>query len=918
MSESKVLKLRPGLLLAWLLPIIACLLQWSLRDQLQALPWFFFFLPVLLAPWVGGVWGGIGATVFAILLGWYFILPPQFSLALADPIDTIRLVLFAAFAFGYNWLLQQFATSRSQRRRAEVALRASEERLRYALDAANAGWWDVNLAAGTQFVNERWYAQLGIAPGEMPVAVEVWQQAVHPDDRERVQATRSAYLAGASASYAAEYRVVTPAGEIRWNRSAGKIVERSADGRPTRMVGTTTDITDRKRAEEALRQSEARFARFFASSPIPLAVLRLPDSVIIDVNAAFVREFGYARADLLGRPEHELGLLPENVRWAAVETMQEQGQIESMELPVTCRSGAVKECLVAVELLRLAGASLLLVSAVDISERKRLEAALRASETRLEIALQAANEGWWDVNWATGETHVDGILVAQFGYAPGEIEFTHADWLAALHPDDAPHVLQMLNDYRLGRSTANHVEHRVFARSGEVRWHLTTGKLVEWDASGIGTRIVGTITDITERKLAEQRLRDSEERFRLVVENSPSPIAVWDETATIQYLSPTIPGLVGVTQEQIREYAGQVAKAAAAAQMPGEAQPLFTQAGAGAASAEGWLETVQAIIYCIRHPGEKRSVELLVAVQAGELRNLQVISQGFERSSSGVEVVAILHDITEHRALARLLQEHNAELERLVAARTEELHATVAELQQANAGKDAFMAAVSHELRTPLMGILSMSEVLEDRVHGPLTEGQAKSVTLIHASGQRLLATVNSILLYTKAMSGSRTVQPEPCSLADLTAAAIRGVMPAADEKRQSVTRVVRPYDLVIVSDAQSILQVLRVLLDNASKFTPAGGQIDVAVDLLPGATAVQIAIADTGIGMSEAEIAGLFRPFSQGDKGLARRYNGLGLGLAYVYKLVQALGGSIAVQSTVGQGSRFTVTLPVQSPALD
>lgn len=257
----------------------------------------------------------------------------------------------------------------------------------------------------------------------------------------------------------------------------------------------------------------------------------------------------------------------------------------------------------------------------------------------------------------------------------------------------------------------------------------------------------------------------------------------------------------------------------------------------------------------------------------------------------------------------RQLQTANAELEQRVAERTHELHLIADELRQANAGKDAFMAAVSHELRTPLMGVLSMNEVLETGLHGPLSPGQSRCVAAIAASGQRLLALVNRVLLYTQLVGGARPIQHETCQLAYLCAAAVRAVQAGADRKQQHIGQVVEPGDLEITSDPEGILNILKMLLDNAVKFTPEDGRIDVSIR--DTANAVQITVSDTGVGINEDEMAGLFLPFTQADKSLARRFEGIGIGLAYVHAMVERLGGAIRVASAPGQGTCFTITLP-------
>ena len=286
------------------------------------------------------------------------------------------------------------------------------------------------------------------------------------------------------------------------------------------------------------------------------------------------------------------------------------------------------------------------------------------------------------------------------------------------------------------------------------------------------------------------------------------------------------------------------------------------------------------------------------------------------------------------------MQEANVKLEQEVAARTADLKATVAELHRANAGKDAFMASVSHELRTPLTGILSMSELLQSGVRGPLNPAQTQYVNSIHESGLRLLGTVNSVLLYTNLMTNATPLQREPCRLNELCTIAVHAAKPKAAAKQQRLAQEVSHIDLRIMSDPQAILQVLEELLDNAIKFTPKGGSIDVTITeepvagepalsepigsastadgpvaVLGVAGAVRIVVADTGIGMTGEQLTALFLPFTQGDQTLARRFEGIGLGLAYVHEVVTRLGGTITANGEPGHGSCFTVILPTRRP---
>ena len=168
------------------------------------------------------------------------------------------------------------------------------------------------------------------------------------------------------------------------------------------------------------------------------------------------------------------------------------------------------------------------------------------------------------------------------------------------------------------------------------------------------------------------------------------------------------------------------------------------------------------------------------------------------------------------------------------------------------------------------------------------------------------------VLDYTSLLAGKTPLQRERCHLAELCAGSIHTVSAAASSKNQ-VIDIDAPANLELVSDGQALVKLMTTLLGNAVKFTPDHGAIGVTANRVAEVDAVSIEVWDTGIGMSEDQVAHLFEPFVQGDQTLARRFEGLGLGLAYVHKLVELLGGHIAVTSELGKGSRFKVTLPVR-----
>ena len=237
------------------------------------------------------------------------------------------------------------------------------------------------------------------------------------------------------------------------------------------------------------------------------------------------------------------------------------------------------------------------------------------------------------------------------------------------------------------------------------------------------------------------------------------------------------------------------------------------------------------------------------------------------------------------------------------------------QLEHANRHKDEFLANMSHELRSPLSVILGLNEVLLGKVYGDLTARQVDALQQIDASGARLLELIDDVLMMSRMHSGYLELAPSDVSIVGVCEEAIEAMTPRAAKKGLAVQLEVEDQPIAdIPVDAAGIRQVLLSLLGNAIKFTEKG-EVGLAISS-QDPESVRIDVWDTGIGIPEQEFALLFEPFRQVDGSLNRRYEGSGLGLALAKQLVEAHGGTIHVESKVGQGSRFSVLLPKSSSA--
>jgi signal transduction histidine kinase len=288
----------------------------------------------------------------------------------------------------------------------------------------------------------------------------------------------------------------------------------------------------------------------------------------------------------------------------------------------------------------------------------------------------------------------------------------------------------------------------------------------------------------------------------------------------------------------------------------------------------------------------------------------------------------VLARVKNHLALkatADFLRDQNSYLEREVARRTREVMAIQEiavknqQLEEASRMKSEFLANMSHELRTPLNAIIGFSEVLCDGLLGELTPPQKENVMDILDSGNHLLLLINDILDLSKVEAGKMTLELEPLQAEALVNAGLQVVREKAMAHHLHLTTEVAGDLGDVWLDQRKVKQILFNLLSNAVKFTPEGGEVHVAARRV-GREAVpdlrfehylELAVSDTGIGISAEDQQRLFQPFTQIDSKLARRYEGTGLGLAMVKRLAELHGGTVALHSEAGKGSTFTVWLP-------
>ena len=804
----------------------------------------------------------------------------------------------------------------SKRKKNEEIIRKTNERFRIAEEASNGFIYDLDPQTRAVERSEAVANVTGYTIKELGGTEYSWTNLIHEDDRERV-ADYFKKVEKSEPTYKVEYRLFHKNGYYITVLDKGFIF-RDKTEKAVRIIGTTVDITERKISEKLLKENESLA---LLSSEVSKALIHYKstqeilaacaNSIVEHLDAAFARIWTLNKeknvlelqasagiyTHLDGEHSHipvgkfKIGQIAQerqphltnsvigdarisNQQWAKDEKMTAfAGYPLIVEDNLVGVIGMFSRNIVG-EATFDALASISNTIALGI-ERKRIEESRFESEERLRLATEAADMFSWEFDIQNKAVLFSENFEKMSGFALNSSSISFDEAISKfIHPDDAE---------QLKRSVENSIKEDNFFQSetrslntkGETVWLESYGNVIR-SGSNVPVKIVGVTQNITERKRAEEQIKESEQNLRTLANSIPQLAWMAQPDGHIFWCNQRWYDYTGITPQQMEGWGWKSVQDA-------EILPKVI---------ERWKHSVET--------GEPFEMEFRLRGADGTFR--WFLTQVNPLRDSQGKIIRWFGTNTDIDDAKQIELEREAIFKREKTARHE--------AEEANRAKDEFLSVLSHELRTPLNSMLGWVKMLNAGMLDD--EKKQHAYTVIERNIRQQNDLIEDLLDVSRIISGKMNIETEEVDFASIVATAIENIRPIADGKNIKI-EFQTDDEQKIIGDETRLNQIVSNLLSNAVKFTPENGKVSVRLSRTNGK--IKFEVSDTGIGIAPQFLPHIFDRFRQADSTTRRAQSGLGLGLTIVRHLTELHGGKInASSSGEGRGSTFTIELPQNS----
>ena len=669
-------------------------------------------------------------------------------------------------------------------------------------------------------------------------------------------------------------------------------------GRRCGAVESIRDVTEQKRAEQELREGELRYRTLFETAGDAIMLMR--GDRFIDCNARTLTLLGCTREQLIGAPPYEFSPPVQPDGRSSDEKAIEKITRAIMEGPQFfewehCRrDGTPFPAEVTLNCMELDGEILLQAIVRDITDRKLIEEALMESKRQISLIYDTVGDIIFNLKVEKDGSYyfvsVNRYFLSTTGLQASQIVGRR---LQDVIPEPSLSLVIRKYEEAIREKKIVRWEETSEYPTGQLIGEVTIAPVFDDSSNCIG--LVGSLHDITERKKIEERLAESEQKYRELVEQANSIILRWTSNGQISFLNEFGQRFFGYSAGEIigRHVIGTIVPVTESSGR--DLQQLMEQI---CAEPEAFEQNVNENM-C--RNGERVWINWTNRVV------LDSMGQVAEILSVGTDITERKRTEEEIHRLHEDLQHYAAELECRVAERTAELAVALEHAEESDHLKSAFLATMSHELRTPLNSIIGFTGILLMGLVGSLNQEQEKQLIMVQDSARHLLELINDIMDISKIESGQFDLARDPFDMKAAIEKSLEKIAPLASKKGLTLASVIAPSVGQVIGDRRRVEQIIINLLSNAVKFTDCG-EVRIESQMEDGWLVTKV--IDTGIGIRPEDLCNLFKPFRQVDTGLSRQYEGTGLGLSICKRLVEAMGGRIYVESEIGSGSVFTFTM--------